>query len=88
MVMGSAFGSMGGTTEMDFDEKCSMSRAMVVTCSYVVGNQEPPMLSVWAMGHFSRSSSQMVNGSAMYCGWKTSYSVDQSSMSAMAIPLA
>ena len=39
---------------------------MLNRSSYRVGMKEPPQRSVCATGHFSRTSSQMGNGSLMY----------------------
>ena len=50
----------GGTTEIPLpDGKFSMSRAIAVTSSYVVGSHDPPHRSVCAIGQRSRSSAQM-----------------------------
>ncbi|CAB4682655.1 unannotated protein [freshwater metagenome] len=78
--------SAGGTTMISRDENFSGSRAIFVTMSYVVGNQEPPHLSVCAMGHCSRRSSQISNGFSMYSLLKMSYSLVQSIVSLMAAP--
>ena len=78
--------SAGGTTMISRDEKRCGSRAIAVTSSYVVGNHEPPHLSVCAMGHPSRRSSQIGNGFSMYSLLKMSYSVVQSIIPVMVSP--